>query len=173
MPTFRDHALSCCRRWRVLEDHLRAGIDQDGFSGRLEKAEAWPILPRQRAAELDVARERGVLDTGDERLVGLLALLVAGEISEIGRGRKDHVDPRHRRDLLRIGDALRRLDHDHHHHVVVGGLAVIVAPELAVLAAPLAAPPEWRILRPLHRAFGLLDGIDGGTMTPMAPMSVA
>src|SRR4030081_767907 len=163
-PLSWGHSRLCAANlgWGARKVHLRSKLEERGFAGSLEESESRAILPSLRSPKPDPVLERHVVNSRDQGFILLLALPVAGKVTQVSARGKDHIDPGNGSNLFGILDADGRLNQDYHHHVLIGGLAVVDPIKRAVLAVALAAPAFGWIFGPLHCRLSLLHCVDCG-----------
>src|SRR5258708_33426984 len=150
-PFSWSHSRLCAASlgWGARHVHQRSKLEERVFAGSLKESESRAILPSLRSPKPDPVLERHVVNSRDQGFILLLALPVAGKVTQVSARGEDHIDPGYGSNLFGILDADGRLNHDYHHHVVIGGLAVVGPVKGAVLAVSLARPAFGRVFSPL------------------------
>ena len=118
---------------------------------------------------MDFRLEGGAMHDVDQALIIRRALGITGEIAQIARGREDARDAPGRRDPVRIGDTIQRLNHQNQNEVFIDGLAIQVVGKPRPLgradAAAAALAKRW-IQRPIGRPLRLFRRADGRDRHP-------
>src|SRR3979490_266231 len=79
--------------WGARKVHLRSKLEERGFARSLEESEARAILPRFGPPKREPVLEPRVVDSCDQGLILLLALPVAGKVTQVSARGEDHIEP--------------------------------------------------------------------------------
>src|SRR5262249_26462686 len=155
---------STCQSWPVPRRcpavHRGAVLNESNVRAQWIACE---VLLAGVAPELAGA-ERGVPADRQHALIAWVSLRPPGKAREIVVSLNDDVDAKCPCDLVCVGDAIKRLDHDDHEHVVVVGVLITarhVGPHRSCLSGTGAATAkrrESRVARGFERLMPIANG---------------